>query len=299
MGSIHFTLKGAGPLALATALVGAAPVGQANAASVFTGAYSVAVDVFALGGSGGDFGPFNGAAGTSPGPYNDSNTLPSYSFSQVYAASAGDMVIVDGEIDISSGLASVSASSPNPGSPTGMATSTIDNLSFGLGYPGSPGLLDVSATTVSSTSAATGVGALSATGSSTVENLVISGPDVATPVSLPGTVSPSVDDVIYSVPGLEIALNYQEPASADPAAASILTLPLVIVLRGYQSLYGDVAFAASGAIISPSADTSLAFQPAMAQSAVPEPLAWAELILGATWIGALARRRWPQSGRVR
>jgi hypothetical protein len=244
-----------------------------QATTIFTGAYSASAVITVLDLLTATIGPVNPLAADAP---------PSYSYAQSLASLNVGASLAVADLGISTGLLNVSVASPYTPTPTGTATSSINNLGVDLDASILT-LLDVSATTLSSTSSVSGVGGtLSAVGSSTIENLNVSGLLIGAPITLSGIISPPVDDTIFNVGGLAITLNYQNPLGNGVTSDGVLTIPLLISFNnfvlGAGILNGDIGLAASGAEI----DTT---------SPMPEPSAWVGMLLGVGLIGAAARRR--------
>lgn len=274
-------LRGACAITLSFALLGPCGVQQADASTMMTsGGYGLFASisqtnpVYGQPGVYGQISEVNPINGTAPAPYDYSSSAPSFH------GSASLFVLV---LDVSTGLVTGAASSPYPPTPTSTATFTVHSLSMTLGAPKATPLLDISATSLSGTSSVSGIGPLSTTGSSTLENLNISGAAIGAPISLPGLVAPPVNDVLFNSGSLEIVANWQGGYNTG-IEAGMTTVPLEIFFNGGAapgSLDGLVAFGFSYAGI----------------STAPEPAAWLEIFLGLGLMGvALRGRRKPVAG---
>ena len=262
-------LKHACAMGVSFALLGPGAVRQADAATVISsGGYDAFATLYVEGGGVGEVGEVNAVNETTPGPYSDTSSAPSFQ------GSANLDVLV---LAISTGLLTAAASSPYPPTPTGSATFTVNSLSMTLGAPTAPPLLDLSATSLTGTSSASGIGPLSTTGSSTLEDLSISGGLIGAPISLPGVVAPPANDVLFKTGSTEIIANAQGGFNTG-TDASMTTIPLEILFSGGyapNSLSGEVNFGFSYAAI----------------STAPEPAAWLETLLGVGLMGAVLRLR--------
>lgn len=148
-------------------------------------------------------------------------------------------------------------------------------------------LLDISATTLTSTSTASNFGGLVLTCSSEINNLTISGLALgggpAITVNASGLASTPVDDILFNLGGLVIVSNYQTPIYDGAVVDGIQTTALAIGFNNFAFggglLNGIVLIADSGA--------SVAGSP----TAVPEPATWAMMLTGFGMLGVVARRR--------
>lgn len=194
------------------------------------------------------------------------------------------------------GIVNSTASSPFPVTPTGTASSTINNLDVGLTTQLTALLplltvLNVSADTIMSTSSVSAVGGLSAFGSSTIEGLDISGLSLA----LGGLfldsslyVNPNANTVLVDLLGLRIVLNEQTHTGNGTTDIGIATNALRLTFNDFL-LGGNLV---SGNVIVGHSQASISgYVPPV--PAVPEPATWAMLIAGFGLVGGAMRMRRP------
>jgi hypothetical protein len=271
-----FALSSVSALALPAALaamLAASPAG-ATVITIASSAYDVGVDLTILGGVAATIGPFVQASGVFPLDYNLLDTLTSASAS-VNLRTGGIVPLTLATVGVSTGLVKASASSAWPSPPTTTASSTVDNLSLDLRTPGLVPitLLDVTATTITSTSTASALGPLTATGSSSIEDLRILGTalGILSPIDILGTVTPSPNDVILSLAGLTITLNQQIETVIDGGIAietNAIAIDFSNFVLGTGLVNGDIIIANSFA-------------------SVPEPATWVEMLAGFGAVGFL------------
>lgn len=266
-------MTGAFVICMSVALLDVGAIHPAAAATVVTsGGYDVFASLlqsngYGMGGVYGQIGEVDALADTAPGPYDAVRSLPSFQG----AANLGPYVIT-----ITTGPETAAVSSPYRPTPTGMAAFSIDSLSMVLGPPSGPPILEISATTISGTTSASAVGGLSTTGSSTLEDLSLSGTLIGAPISLPGLVAPPANDVLFDKGGTEIIANYQGGYDTGTDIGQT-TIPLDVFIGG--SAAGGV----SGLV-------NFGFN-AAAVSTAPEPAVWFEILVGVGLTGAALRRR--------
>ena len=271
--------KTSGALALAVGLTALAAASAANAVtSISSSGYGLGVDLTVLGFLPVTLEPLASASGSSPpGPYNSTNSV------LLLNTSLGLAPV--GSLQTGTATLTGSASSPFTPTPTGTASGTVNNLS-GLTLLSLLGTeLGVSATTISSTSSVSGSGALSAFGSTTIEDLVINGTAVGSTITVggAGAVNPGIDDVIFNSGGLEIELNRQTPSGNGITSDGITTDALYIDFSNFALgtglLNGDIILGQSQAnIVGPA-------------QALPEPGAWALMLVGFAGLGGALRAR--------
>jgi hypothetical protein len=191
-------------------------------------------------------GPVLSAAGSAPPPYDVTNSN-SLSFPL---------------LGLSSSLVTDTASSPFP--PTETATSTADSFSFA---PLGGALFSVSATTISSTSSVNGSPTPSATGSTTITGLSLT--IAGHTFTFSGT--PSIDDTIFSEPGLAVILNQQIPDTTE--TAGITTNAIAIDFNNFAIGPNDV----NGAVDIGQSMASFVV--------IPEPATWVMLLAGFAGLG--------------
>jgi hypothetical protein len=272
----------AGVLALA-----ASPAGAVT--SISSSSYGVSVDLSIL--SLVDVGllPVAPASGTAPAPYSAFNQVLSVTSSTSLIA----LPLVTSGLDLNTGVITDTASSGFMPFTSGTANSTIDNLASNLGLSVSLGplvppvitsVLNISATTISSTSSVSGSGVLSATGLTTLEDLNISGTAVGGSLVAGLTATPSANDVIWNTGGLEIILNAQTPLAGENGTTSegITTDAIEVIFSDFllngNLLNGDVVIGQSNADI-------------FGLAAAPEPATWALMLTGFAGMGAALRVR--------
>ncbi len=276
MGSFKkFALSSVSALALPAALAAILGASPAGATVIFVGssAYDVEVDLTILGGVTATIGPFVQAAGFAPPAYSFIDTLASAS-ATADLKTGGVLPLTLATVGVSTGLVAASASSPWPSPPTTTGSSTVDDLSLALRTVGilPITILDVTATTITSTSTASAaIEPYTATGSSSIEDLRISGTALLSPIDILGTVTPAPNDVILNLAGLTITLN-QQIKTVIPGGIAIETNAIAIdfsnFVLGTGLVNGDIIVANSFA-------------------SVPEPATWAEMLAGFGAVGFL------------
>jgi hypothetical protein len=235
-------------LALPVTVAAMLDASVASATVISTSSYVLDVDL-TVAGMPASFGPFITASGA-----NVSNTFASVSLPGL----------------LSSSLLNASSSLTFAPTPTGTASATIEDLSVGLAP-----FLSLTATTISSESTVSGTGPLTATGATNIEDLVISGSLIGTPITFSGV--PSANDVIFNSDGLTVALNLQVPSGDGARTAGIITDALAISFNGFPSGLNIV----NGFIVVDNSQASIT---------VPEPATWIEMLVGFGAIGFLALR---------
>ena len=189
---------------------------------------------------------------------------------------------------VSTGVLVSTASSPFPVTPTGTATSTVNNLALGLTSQAplaAPlSLLSIGATTLTSTSSVDATGMPTRLGTSSITGLTVSGLALGGLVvngSLFANAAPNTE--LINLLGLRIVINEQF-GSASPTGAAIATNAIHIgftnFLLGLNLLNGDIYVAHSDAAIT-----------GVQAGTVPEPAVWAQMIAGFALVGLHARRR--------
>jgi hypothetical protein len=195
-----------------------------------------------------------------------------------------------GSLQLKTGLLTGSASSPFMPTPTGTGTGTVNNITSLNMIAGLVKELGISATTISSTSSVSGSGSLEAFGSTTIEDLVISGTAIGlTPITVGATaaVNPAPDDIIFDSGGLEIELNRQVTTGADgptSTADGITTDALYIDFTNFALGTGLV----NGAVVVGESQAGIMGPPSLV---IPEPGTWALMLAGFAGLGASLRAR--------
>jgi hypothetical protein len=223
-------------------------------------------------------GPIAPSGGSAPPPYNNSASVASLS------DSAG---LTTGLLGVTQGLQTGILTSNSNGSSTGgEATATVNNLALTLGTSQLlSSLLNLSATTIQSYSQANSVGGLDASGSTTIEGLVITG-SVLAGLTIDGSlfVNPAPNTVLLSLDGLSIILNEQTALGDGITSAGISTNAIHLAFDGFplgtSLANGDIIIGHSQALASLG-------QP----SGVPEPSSWAMMLIGFGATGLALRRR--------
>ena len=197
-------------------------------------------------------GPLFPASGSAPPDYADQDQLASV-----------DTFI--GPIHVTADLLKDTASG-SASSGTGTATSTLNNISITAGP-----LFSLTATTISSTSSVDATP--SATGSTTIEDLVLTvGGETFTVL-----VAPPANTDLVSLPGLTITLN-QQIADMGAESAGITTNAIAVDLTGFLGVTGSIDVAQSFASID-------------VTTPIPEPSTWAMMLLGFAGLGYAAYRK--------
>ena len=201
-------------------------------------------------------GPVLPATGSAPPPYDVTNpgsfSLPA--------------------VGLSAGMVTDTASSPFPPTETGTATSTVDSFAFA---PAGGAIVDLTATTISSTSAVNGTSP--ATGAATITDLVIKVGGQT--ISFAGTLTPNPNtDVGFMTPiaGLTVTLNQQIPDKTE--TEGITTNAIAITFTNFH--VGDNVV--NGSVDIGQSEASL--------TVIPEPATWVEVLAGFGAIGLLLVR---------
>jgi hypothetical protein len=197
-------------------------------------------------------GPLFPASGSAPPDYTDQDQLASV-----------DTFI--GPIHVTADLLA-DAASGSASSGTGTATSTLNNISISL-----DSLFSLTATTISSTSSVDATP--SATGSTTIEDLVITVEGETFTV----LVAPPANTDLISIPGLTVTLNQQLPDMSE--SAGITTNAIAIDFTGLLGVTGSIDVAQSFASIDVTTPT------------VPETSTWAMMLLGFAGLGFAGYRQ--------
>ncbi len=269
-----------------TALASTALGASANAVtSVSSGAYGLGATLDVLNFVGVGVGPIDSVSGSAPGAYSNSATVLS-------VADTLGLGIVANQ-GLNTGVIVSSASSPFPGSPTGTATSTVNNLGTSLSSLLGSSFLSLGATTVTSTSSVNGVGSLSAFGSTQIVGLTVTG-SALNGLTINGSLygNPAPNTVLFSLAGLTILLNEQIPSGNGTTSDGIQTNAIDIIFNNFALTGGLTASLLSGNIIVAHSQADI-FGPATLP--VPEPATWLELLGGLAIVGSVARRRVPKT----
>lgn len=220
-----------------------------------------------------DIGPLAQTSGSAPPNYNVSNSVASVN--QNIGLTSGLTVISE---TLSTGL----LSSNSTGTATGaQATATVNNLSLGIGAAAFvSSLFNISATTIESFSQANTVGGFDASGTTTIQGLVLGGSALGGLV-IDGSlfVNPAPNTVLFSGGGLSIILN-EQILSANGITTNAINIGFSNFAVGTGLQNGNVILAQTQA----SATAGIA-------AAVPEPETWAMMLIGFGAVGASMRRR--------
>jgi hypothetical protein len=188
------------------------------------------------------------ASGSAPPAYNVTNSLPSFSTTL-------------GPASLTTGLLTDTASG-DTGTGLGSATATLNNLAVSL-----DSIFNLTSTLVSSTSSVNGTP--SATGSTAITGLTIT--VLGSTVTIP--VTPTPNDVIFSLAGLTITLNQQIPDLSESAGITTNAIALD---------FNKFPFGTN--VVNGSVDVAQSF----ASTNVPEPSTWVMLLLGFAGLGYVA-----------
>ena len=226
-----------------------------------------------------DVGPLAATSGAAPPSYNQTNTV--VSASETAALTSGLLGV---QQSLNTGL----LTSTSSGTATGaQATATVNNLSFGLGTDRFlASLLGLSATTIQSSSQANSVGGLDASGSTTIEGLLLNG-SIFGGIVINGSlfVNPAPNTVLFNSLGLSIILN-EQILSGDGITSTGITTNAIRI--GFDNFLLGTGLVDGNVIIGQSQARATA---APVAAAVPEPGTWAMMLLGFGLIGGLMRRR--------
>jgi hypothetical protein len=235
------------------------------------------VDVSALSTASLTVGPLGTSSGSAPAPYSTSNSVLTVNVSAVLgnvaATDDGDGAINTFASSNVDGLA---------GSRTASGTSTINGLTINLveGVLLDPDLLNITSTTLGSTSTSTGdYGALGSLGTSVFEDLNITVGGTAVYVNVDSSPAPNTTLIdAGGIVGLTIVLNEQLATGNGIGATGLTTNALHVYLNGVT--FNGVSAITGDIVVGQSTSTL---------SAVPEPAtASLGLLVGAL---ALGRRR--------
>ncbi|NJC05388.1 hypothetical protein GGQ97_001181 [Sphingomonas kaistensis] len=226
-------------------------------------------------------GPVAATSGSAPPDYNVSNSVAS-----VQEAAS----LTTGLTGLSQRVETGLLSSNSTGTATGAsATATVNDLAAGIGLtvindPRLAGLFSIGATTIQSQSTASSLGGLSATGSTTIEGLVIGG-SVLSGLNINASLfsNPDPNTVLFDLGGLFIILNEQIMEGDGLTSLGITTNAIRV---GFNNFALGTGVANGNLIIGQSRASVTA-----AVAAVPEPATWAMMLLGFGVIGATFRRR--------
>ncbi|MEO7411467.1 MAG: choice-of-anchor P family protein [Sphingomicrobium sp.] len=168
-----------------------------------------------------------------------------------------------------------------PVSDGAQATATINNLALGIGSVSFlPSLFNISATTIQSFSQANTIGGFDASGTTTIEGLVLSGSALGALV-FDGNllVNPAPNTILFSGGGLSIILN-EQILSASGITTNAINIGFTNFLLGTGLQNGNIIFA-----------QTQASAVAGVNGAVPEPATWAMMLIGFGAVGVSMRRR--------
>lgn|GEM_PF-1768933 len=280
--------------AMAVVLLATVTTGLANAAPVgASDAYGLGADLGVLGFVSVSAGPIGQASGTSPGAYDNSNTL--LSVNQSLALSSN--VLGSFSQGLNTGVINTNANSSIPGSTQAAASSQISDLNLGLIFeplnlPLPLTVLGLTASTISSSSEVVDSGGLIATGDTQIEGLGLS-TDVLSllGIDLGLAVNPDPNTVLVDLLGLRIVLNEQISNDVGGTGLGLETNAIHISFDDFglsvlgldpQILNGDIYVGHTYAEVALLAD-----EPAQ----VPEPAALGLFAVGILGLGLGLRRR--------
>lgn len=227
-------------------------------------------------------GPLAPTSGNAPPSYNVSNSV--VSVNQTATLTSG---VLGTSEQIQTGL----LTSNSTGTSTGAsATATVNDLSVGIGTTSSltpflASILGISATTIQSQSTASSIGGLSASGSTTIEGLTLTGSafnNFEFNAALFANAAPNT--VLFNALGLSIILNEQITFGDGITSSGITTNAINI---GFNNFATGLGLTSGNIIIG----SSTAAVTAGATGAVPEPGTWAMMLMGFGAMGFALRRR--------
>ncbi len=220
-----------------------------------------------------DIGPLAQTSGSAPPDYNVSNSVASVN--QTISLTGGLLPVSE---QISTGLLTSNSTGTADGA---QATATINNLALDIGS-GSflPSLFNISATTIQSFSQANTIGGFDASGTTTIEGLVLSGSALGALV-FDGNllVNPAPNTILFSGGGLSIILN-EQILSASGITTNAINIGFTNFPIGTGLQNGNIIFA-----------QTQASAVAGVNGAVPEPATWAMMLIGFGAVGVSMRRR--------
>jgi len=223
-----------------------------------------------------DIGPLAPTSGTAPPDFNNSNSVASVN--QNIALTSGVLGVGGVSEAISTGL----LTSNSTGTATGAnATATVNNFSLNIGTNAFlSSLFNLSATTIQSFSQANTVGGFDASGTTTIEGLVLGG-SILGGLVIDGSafINPAPNTVLFNGGGLTIILN-QQILSAFGITTNAINIIFDDFAVGTGLKDGNIIIASTTA----SATTG-------ATGAVPEPTTWAMMLIGFGAVGVSMRRR--------
>jgi hypothetical protein len=278
-------------LASVTALrVEAAPVGASDA-------YGLGADLNILNVVSVSAGPFGAASGTSPGAYNNSNTVLSVDENLGLVSN----LLGNYAQGLHTGVIETNANSSIPNATQAAASATINDLNLGLIFTPSLPLLDplailgLSADTIVSSSEVVDVGGLMAVGDTQIEGLGLSSGVLSLlGIDLGLAIDPGANTTLVDLLGLKIVLNEQITNDVGGNGLGLETNAIHISFDdfvlgalglGAGLLNGDVYVGHTYAQVALLADSG---NPA---NAVPEPAALGLFGVGLLGLGFGLRRR--------
>lgn len=221
-------------------------------------------------------GPVAPAGGSSPPPYDTTNTVLSLD---------QNSVLIAGPFGIGQHLEADVLTTNATGTASGAeSTSTVNN--FLLSVAGLSNLLSISATTIEAYSQANSLSGLNASGTTTIEGLNLGGTLLGS-LLLDGSlyVNPAPNTILLSLGGLSIILNEQNQIGDGITSLGIETNAIHIdfnnFVLGTGLVNGDIIVGHSQAWASVGERTA---------GAVPEPATWAMMLLGFGMVGFAIRR---------
>jgi hypothetical protein len=226
--------------------------------------------------------PVAATSGSAPPNYNVTNSVASVNQSTA---------LTSGLIGLTERVQTGLLTSTSTGTATGAsATATVNDLAAGIGLtvindPRLAGLLSIGATTIQSQSTASSIGGLSASGTTTLEGLVIGGTALGgLTINTSLFANPNPNTILLSLAGLSIILN-EQIFDGDGIGSLGLTTNAIRVnfsnfALGTGLVNGDLIIGQSRASVTSGV-----------AAAVPEPGTWAMMLVGFGAIGFAMRRR--------
>jgi hypothetical protein len=250
----------------AIAIAVASPSLASTAAS---SAYDASVNL-SVGGLSVALPPVNPVGGAAPAAYSLSNSVASFSNSQTLG-------LLGLPLDTFAVTTQILNSSASGTATAATGSASIQNLDAVLSIAAVPvPLVELTATTIASMSTA---GGGAPTGSSTIEGVRLSGSLVGAPVTFTIPSDLPANDVVFNLGGVKVVLNEQYALPGGIATNAIDIMLDNASYGGSLPLSGNLILSHSQAQVFGGA------------GAVPEPAAWAEMVLGFGILGGLARRR--------
>ena len=226
--------------------------------------------------------PVAATSGSAPPDYNVTNTVASVNQSTVLTTGLSGLTE-----RVQTGLLTSTSSGTATGS---TASATVNDLAAGVGLsvitdPRLAGILTIGAKTIESESVASSIGGLSASGTTTIEGLVIGGTALgALTIDASVFANPDPNTILLSLAGLSVILNEQifegDGINSFGITTNAISIKFNNFVAGTGLLNGNLIIGQSRASVTSGV-----------AAAVPEPGTWAMMLLGFGAIGFAMRRR--------